>query len=104
MSLPFGEVNWLAVLVAAIIPMIIGTIWYSPPVFGNTWMRLIGKTADEIESDPTIYVYTFIAALLISATLGLTFAAFGVAAGVRIGVPELAVFKATGSRLCPPFE
>jgi hypothetical protein len=34
------DVNFLAVLVAAIASMAIGSIWYSPLLFGNIWMNL----------------------------------------------------------------
>ncbi len=35
-------VNYLAVLVAAIVGMVVGFIWYSPKVFGKMWMKLSG--------------------------------------------------------------
>ncbi len=34
------EVNWLAVVLATLSTMVIGSIWYMPKVFGNAWMRL----------------------------------------------------------------
>jgi len=34
------SVSLLAVLVAAIASMIIGSIWYSPLLFGDVWMKL----------------------------------------------------------------
>lgn len=33
------EMNYLAILVAAIVPLIIGLLWYSPKLFGSVWMR-----------------------------------------------------------------
>jgi len=36
------EVNLLAVLVAAIVSMMIGSMWYSPLLFGKIWMKLSG--------------------------------------------------------------
>ena len=32
-------VNYLAVIVAAIVSFVIGMAWYSPPVFGKVWMK-----------------------------------------------------------------
>ena len=37
------SVNYLAVVVAAIVNMVIGYIWYSPMVFGKAWMGMMGK-------------------------------------------------------------
>ena len=42
------EVNLLAVLVAGIVPMIIGALWYGP-IFGKRWMALMETTPEEIQ-------------------------------------------------------
>ncbi len=34
------NVNWVAVLLAGLSSMIIGSVFYAKPVFGNTWMKL----------------------------------------------------------------
>lgn len=34
------DVNYLAVLLAAVSSMVVGSIWYSRGVFGNTWAKL----------------------------------------------------------------
>ena len=44
------DINWLAVIVAAIIPMLIGSLWYGP-LFGKLWMGMIGLTEEEIRED-----------------------------------------------------
>ena len=41
------EVNLLAVLVAGIVPMIIGALWYGP-IFGKRWMALMETTPEEV--------------------------------------------------------
>lgn len=41
------EVNYLAVLLAAVSTMVVGSIWYTPKVFGNTWMKLTGVKMDQ---------------------------------------------------------
>lgn len=37
-----GELNWLAVIVAAIAYFALGALWYMPFAFGRTWQRAIG--------------------------------------------------------------
>ena len=44
------EVNLLAVLVAGIVPMIVGFLWYGP-LFGKRWLALMETTAEEIQKD-----------------------------------------------------
>lgn len=39
--------NIIAILVAALIPMVLGFIWYNPNVFGNAWMRESGMTEEK---------------------------------------------------------
>ena len=42
------EVNFLAVAVAALAPMVIGGIWYGP-LFGKLWMSAHGYTPERLE-------------------------------------------------------
>ena len=39
--MPTAIINYLAVLVAAIISMVIGGFWYSPMLFGKQWAELM---------------------------------------------------------------
>lgn len=41
------SVNYLAVLLAALAAMVVGSIWYSPPVFGKKWAKLAGVELDK---------------------------------------------------------
>lgn len=34
------EVNYVAVLLAALSTMVVGSVWYAKPVFGNVWIKL----------------------------------------------------------------
>ncbi|RYE46088.1 MAG: DUF1761 family protein [Hyphomicrobiales bacterium] len=40
-------INWLAVLVAAIIRMAVGFAWYSPPLLLKPWQALRGDAGDD---------------------------------------------------------
>lgn len=42
--------NMLAVVVAALVPMIVGAIWYNEKVFGRAWMNASGVTDDMVRS------------------------------------------------------
>ena len=41
------NINWIALVVAAVIPLITGFIWYNPKVFGIAWMRESGMTEEK---------------------------------------------------------
>ena len=41
------EINFLAVLVAGLSTMVVGSIWYNPKVFGSAWMKETGMTEEK---------------------------------------------------------
>ena len=40
------DVNWLAVLLAAIVRFAIGGVWFAPFAFGPAWGRMVGINAE----------------------------------------------------------
>ncbi len=47
--MPTFEINYLAVLVSAVLGFAIGMAWYSPFLFGNIWMKLSGISKTSVE-------------------------------------------------------
>lgn len=45
------DINYWAVLVAALAHMAIGALWYSKLGFGRMWMAAMGKTEEQIHSE-----------------------------------------------------
>jgi hypothetical protein len=41
--MPSVDINYAAVVVAAIINMAVGALWYSPALFAKEWLKLTGK-------------------------------------------------------------
>ena len=73
------EVNLLAVLVAGIVPMIIGALWYGP-LFGKRWLELMETTEEEIQEgfNPLkTYGVSFLLALVTAFILAQLFAGMG---------------------------
>ncbi len=44
------EVNFLAVVVAGLVAMVIGALWYSPMLFGKSWMKMVGMSAKDMKA------------------------------------------------------
>jgi hypothetical protein len=44
------DINYLALVVAAILPLVTGLIWYNPKVFGTAWMKESGMTEEKAKS------------------------------------------------------
>lgn len=58
------EVNWLAIVLATASTMVVGSIWYTPKVFGNLWMRLAHiKPEDQKKMG---WVYPMVATLVVT--------------------------------------
>ncbi len=60
--------NLIATLVAALVPLVIGFVWYNPKVFGNAWMKASGVTEEKIKSSNMILIFglTFILSLFLA--------------------------------------
>ncbi len=62
------EVNYVAVLAAAVASMAVGFLWYSPMVLGNPWMKLMGYTKSSMDKAKKgmgmMYGLSFVAALV----------------------------------------
>ena len=62
------EVNYLAVLLAAVVFMAIGFLWYNPILFGKAWMKEKGLTAAHLKKEQSkmgkYYGMSFLAALV----------------------------------------
>lgn len=60
------EVNYLAVLLAALSSMVVGSVWYAPKVFGNMWMKLakIERKKQMSTGDKLMFVWVFLLSLL----------------------------------------
>jgi len=63
--------NIWAILVATLVPLVIGFIWYNPKVFGNAWMKATGMTMEQAESAnmPKLLGLCFLFAFLVSFVL-----------------------------------
>jgi len=60
--------NYLAILVAAIVPIFLGFLWYNPILFGNVWMRESGMTEDKMKGGnmAVIFIVSLLLSLLLS--------------------------------------
>lgn len=45
------NINYLAVFIAAVVYYIGGALWYSPLLFGKTWMGLVGLNEEKIKEE-----------------------------------------------------
>ena len=60
------DVNYLAVFLAAVSSMLVGSLWYMPAVFGKAWMKLSGVKIEKMGGNQAAMTYglTFVASLV----------------------------------------
>ncbi|TAL13247.1 MAG: DUF1761 domain-containing protein [Chloroflexota bacterium] len=94
------DVNYVAVVAAAIATMIIGFIWYHPKVLGERWAASSGKTMGDMTMSPmgygvmaiTALISAWAVALIVTATHATT-----VTDGIMVGAVGWLGFSATVS-------
>jgi hypothetical protein len=83
------DINFLAVLVAALGGFVIGGLWYSPLLFGRAWMTAAGVTEAQVNggSKGKIFGLTFVFLLIMAYCLAMFLAApeIDLAAGAFYG-------------------
>jgi hypothetical protein len=88
-----NQVHWLPILVATVAAFLIGGLWYSPVLFGKSWMNVNGLTDAHMaaRSQSKTFLLAFVFTLLMAINLAAflanpkTTAAFGAAAGLAAG-------------------
>lgn len=76
------EINYIAVLLATLSSMVVGSIWYTPKVFGNRWMKLSGVTPsgdakDAIAPIVVTLVVSFITAWVLAGAAFIAYSFYG---------------------------
>jgi hypothetical protein len=94
----FSEINWLAVLVAAISSFALGSVWYAKPIFGGTWQKLINRSDEDIKNANMLKVFgiSFLLTIIMALNLAMFIGrdqglAFGLFAGAAAGIGWVAL-------------
>lgn len=108
MTIP--ELNIWAIIVAALIEVVIGAVWFNAPfAFNSQWLAGIGKTADQVAADasPLSIVAAVVGALItavgmaiIIVNMGIT----GVVGGATVGLLVAVAFSANAAFIKDRFE
>ncbi|WP_166920276.1 DUF1761 domain-containing protein [Flavobacterium poyangense] len=65
------EINFIALLLAAIVPLVVGFIWYHPNLFGNAWMKESNLTKEQLQTGNMLKIFglTYLFSLMIAMIL-----------------------------------
>ncbi len=90
-----GQLNWLAVILGAVIYFALGAVWYAPVLFGRQWQRSIGWAASQRppQMKPSAYILPAAAYVVAAIATGILAAATGsdtlmegIVLGIVVGV------------------
>jgi hypothetical protein len=93
------HINWLAVALATISTMVVGTVWYLPKVFGDRWQALTGVDPNKPKSRAAAYGGSFVA----SAFTAIVLAGATYVASEHFGTPFLGAALLTATLLWAGF-
>ncbi|MDP4223642.1 MAG: DUF1761 domain-containing protein [Bacteroidota bacterium] len=89
----FQNLNWLAIIVAAVSAFVLGALWYSPLLFVKRWKKESGVTDEMVKNTNMVQLFglsfllsliaSFFLAMFIGAKAG---AGFGAMAGFMAGL------------------
>jgi len=76
------SINYIAVILATLSSMVVGSIWYTPRVFGNYWMKAAGVTPsgdakDAVRPILVTLVVSFITAWVLAGAAYISFEFYG---------------------------
>jgi hypothetical protein len=83
--------NYLVNLGAALVPLVVGMIWFHPKIFGTAWRQASGTSPEKMKGAnmPLIFALTYIGSYFIAKSLGgIVIHQHGVY-GMLAGVPEM---------------
>jgi hypothetical protein len=70
-----NDVNWLAILIAAIAAFALGALWYSRSLFGRQWMAAHGHTPEQLaamqSSMGKTYAFSFLTYVIMAMVIAL---------------------------------
>lgn len=71
LTVDLQNINFLAILIAAAVMMVLGAIWYSRLLFGNAWMKANSLNNEDLQSgqNGTLYVITAFSAMILGFAL-----------------------------------
>lgn len=94
------SVNYIAVLIAAVLAMVIGFVWYSPALFGKQWSKLTGISPEDMKKgeNPLMFIKAFATTIVMAYVLAYFVhysGAYDLVNGIKTGVWVWLGFVAT---------
>ena len=95
MVIEFDGINYLAIVIAILINMGLGALWYSPVLFAKPWMAANGFTEESIKEAGGA-TKGYVVSIIVSVVVALAIASFAKAADSDTAIEGLMLGLAAG--------
>jgi hypothetical protein len=72
------DVNWLGVVIAVVVNIVLGSIWYSPYLFGKAWAEALKLDMKTLVGTPLLYAAATGVSLITAYVLAVLIKKFGI--------------------------
>ena len=98
-----ADVNYWAILVAAVSSFVIGGLWYAPFLLGNSWQKEVGLSDEELKNANMVKTFglSFVMSVMISYGMAMFFVGgeidlqsglmYGAMTGVFFVIPSMGI-------------
>ena len=100
--MPPIDINYVAVVVSALVAFFVGAVWYSPVLFAKAWMSAHGYTSDKLDEMKQgmtrAYIVSFLSYVVMALVMGALVSWSGASTaghGLRLGLYVWVGFAAT---------
>lgn len=69
--LNFEELNYLAIILAAVAKFMVGGLWFSKFLFGESWMEEVGLKVEELTNPTKPMIIAFLGGLLVAFSMAI---------------------------------
>lgn len=103
-----STLNWLAVIAATVAAMVIGSVWYTPAIFGRAWMKSMGvKEKGFMDGKMQPIVFAIVSSFITAVALGVLLQVLELTSvwqGASFGIMVAVAFLATNKIMQAQFE
>ena len=102
-----GGLNWLAIIVAAIVFFGLAAIWYQPRVMGRKWIEAAGVEPPDAAPNPTVFAGVLVAYFIMAVVLAMLAQGIGASSfgdGLALGLATGIAFVAAQAWVNVSFE
>jgi hypothetical protein len=96
----YSDLNWIAVVAAAVSSFVLGGLWYGP-IFGKAWQQQLGLSDEKLAAGNPAFIFggafvlTLVVATALAALINVLMPDSGVLGGLLIGIEVAVVFVAS---------